>query len=121
MIHDERLVRLTLRAAVAHAKALNGSDPRADTIFFVRCVLVDMRKRRWYDSAFTISRILRALESTSSVRAALEVFGLAVADVVVKSPTDIPPASNTGVSPPSAQMALALEEHLNGRANRGGR
>lgn len=121
MLLDQRLVRLTLQAAVRHAKAHGGSDPRGATIYFVRCVLVDMKKRRWYDKAYTISRILGALETHPTVKEAAAVFGLVPSDFAPAKPAHQPPTSNTGVTPRTENQTLALEEHLNGRANRSGR
>jgi len=117
MILDQRLVRLTLQAAVRHAKAHGGGEPRKATIYFVRCVLFDMRKRRWYDKAYTISRVLGALETHPTVKEAAAVFGLVPSDFAPKAEADEPRHCNTGVAPGSDTVPVAIQEMLSGKAN----
>ena len=112
-MYDQRLVRMVLQAAVRHAKAHSGSDKRSITIWFVNCVYVDMKKRRWYESGYTIGRVLVVLKRSETVLAAAQEFGLTASDFKILTSAKVPPPSNTGATLGKISLAPVMEDYFN--------
>lgn len=113
MIYDQRLVRMVLQAAVRHAKAHSGDDKRSITIWFVNCVYVDMKRRKWYESGYTVGRVLVVLKRSATVAQAAAEFGLTPNDFKVARSPETPPPSNTGATLEQSKLETVLEDYFN--------
>jgi len=110
----DNFIFLVLKGAVGVAKRSTHGNRKLSFDYAVQCIVEEMKRRNRYDLYMQARRVLFISRQRKTANEVVEYFGYKWSDVVSRE--TIPPACNTGVTPPEHRQSqlAAVEEYING-------